>query len=46
MTPTPQMLHFAAFKKRQFSEVSGILREGPWGPVEAKTAKIKILNGL
>ena len=41
------MPHIASFQKSQFSEVSGTLREGPWGPGEVEMTKFfKILNGL
>ena len=44
---TPHMPPFTAFQKSQFSEVSGTLREGPWGPGEVEMTKFfKILNGL
>ena len=38
---------FTAFHISRFSEVSGTLRQGPWGPGEVETEKnLKILNGL
>ena len=38
---------FTAFQKSQFSEVSGTLWQGPWGPGEVEMAKFfQILNGL
>ena len=44
---TPHTPPFAAFQKRRFSEVSGTLRRGPWGPGEVETEFFfKILDGL
>ena len=41
------MTPFAVFKKSRFSEVSGTLRRGPWGPSEVETEFFfKIFDGL
>ena len=38
---------FAAFQKSRFSEVSGTLQRGPWGPSEVEMEQnLKICNGL
>ena len=38
---------FTAFQKSRFSEVSGTLRQGPWGPSEVEMTKVfQILTWL